>query len=221
MKDRSDAILQSAQAAFLERLLPEREPVLAEMERAAETGGIESGSIPISDPEVGCLLTILTRSIGARRVVEVGTAIGYGALCLARGGEQVEVVSIEADEGRLGSARRYLERAGVADRVRLELGTALDVLRRLQGPFDLAYLDAVKTEYRDYVEILLPKMRPGGLIVADNTLWKGWVADPPPEAARDQNTEALREFDRYLMAHPLLTSLVLPLGDGVAIACVG
>lgn len=220
MKDRNDAILHSAQAAFLERLLPTREPILAEMEAAASPGGAESGSIPISDPEVGRLLTILARSLGARRMVEVGTAIGYGTLCLARASDEAEVVSIEADEGRLALARSYLERAGVVDRVRLEHGKALDVLRRLAGPFDLAYLDAVKTEYRDYVDLLLPKMRRGGLIVADNTLWKGWVADPPPEASRDENTEALREFDRYLMQHPRLTSLVLPLGDGVALACV-
>ena len=230
MKDRADAILQPAQAAFLETLLPRREPILHEMERAAEAGGAESGSIPISDPEVGRLLTILAQFAGAKRVVEVGTAIGYGALCLARGclargclargTDDVEVVSIEYDEGRIALARDYLERAGVLDRVRLEQGKALDVLPRLQGPFDLAYLDAVKTEYRTYVEILIPKMRPGGLIVADNTLWKGWVADPPPEASRDENTEALREFDRYLMSHEKLTSLVLPLGDGVALAAV-
>lgn len=220
MKDRSDAILHSAQAVFLETLLPAREPILAEMEAAAQAGGAEAGSIPISDPEVGRLLTLLARAVGAARVVEVGTAIGYGALCLARGSNDVEVVSIEYDEGRLQTARSYLERAGVADRVRLEQGQALDVLPRLRGPFDLAYLDAVKTEYRDYVEILIPKMRPGGLILADNALWKGWVADPPPEASRDENTEALREFDRFLMAHPRLTSLVLPLGDGVALACV-
>lgn len=220
MKDRADAIVQPAQAAFLETLLPEREPVLAEMEAAAEPGAAESGSIPISDPEVGRLLTILARTVGAKRVVEVGTAIGYGALCLARGSDDLEVVTIEYDAGRIARARDYLERAGVADRVRIEHGKALDVLPRLQGPFDLAYLDAVKTEYRDYVELLIPKIRPGGLIVADNVLWKGWVADPPAEASRDENTEALREFDRYVMAHPKLMSLVLPFGDGLALACV-
>jgi caffeoyl-CoA O-methyltransferase len=211
MKERGGKILRPGQESYLERLLPPRDPLLREMEeKAAEEG------IPISDPEVGRFLGILVRATGARLVLELGTAIGYGALCLARGNPEARVVTVDADPGRLAAARGYLERAGVADRVELVEGAALELLPRLQGMFDLVYLDAVKTEYRRYLDLALPKVRVGGLIVADNLLWKGRVAEPPEE--KDEAAEALWSFNAYLMMHPQLQAVVLPLGDGVGIA---
>ena len=211
MKDRPDAILRTEQARWLDALLPPRDPLLAEMEAwAAEHGS------PISDPEVGRLLAILARARGARRMLEVGTAIGYGAVCLARGAPEARVVTIEKDPQTAAVARGFLGRAGVLERVEVVEGAALDVLPRLEGPFDLVYLDAVKTEYRRYLDLTLPRMAIGGLLVADNMLWKGWVAEPPAE--RDADADALRAFAGYLMMHPQLQSLVLPLGDGVGLA---
>lgn len=220
MKQGSGILLQPAQEAYLERLLPPRDPLLREMEERAARE-----SIPISDPEVGRLLGILARSIcggggggggGARLILEIGTAIGYGALCLARGAPEARVVTIDTDPQRLADARGYLERAGVADRVELIEGAALDVLPGLQGPFDLAYVDAVKKEYRRYLDLLLPKLRVGGVIALDNLLWKGRVAEPPEED--DPDADALRAFNGYLMMHPQLQSLVLPFGDGLGLA---
>ncbi|HYO13529.1 MAG TPA: O-methyltransferase, partial [Thermoanaerobaculia bacterium] len=170
----------------------------------------------ISKPDVGRLLAILTRAVGARLVLEIGTAIGYGTLCLARGNPEAGVVTIDTDPGRLATARGYLERAGVAGRVELVEGAALDVLPRLDGLFDLVYLDAVKTEYRRYLDLVLPRVRLGGLIVCDNLLWKGCVAEPPEEG--DETAEALWSFNGYLMMHPQLQAVVLPLGDGVGVA---
>ncbi|MEM1203350.1 MAG: O-methyltransferase [Acidobacteriota bacterium] len=213
MKVRDDAILRPAQADYLGRLLPDRDPILAEMEHLAAPGGI-----PISDPEVGLLLEILVRSVRPGLVVEVGTAIGYGTLCLARGAADARVLSIDPDAEGLDIARGFLTRAGVQDRVELVEEPALDVLARLEGPVDFVYLDAVKTEYRQYLDLLVPKMSIGGMVVADNLLWQGWVADPPPEAARDPNTEALRAFNRYLVGHPQLRATVLPVGDGLGVA---
>lgn len=211
MKHGDASILRPEQEAYLERLLPPRDPLLKEMEEQARRE-----SIPISDPEVGRLLAILARSTGARRILEIGTAIGYGALCLARGAPEARVVSIDKDPERLATARRYLEQGGVADRVELIEGAALDVLYRLQGPFDLVYIDAVKTEYRRYLDQVIPNLRVGGLIVCDNLLWGGSVAEPPEEDDRD--ADALRAFNGYLMMHPQLQAVVLPLGDGVGIA---
>jgi len=211
MKDRDDAILRPQQAAYLERLLPPRDPLLTEMESVSGEHGI-----PSSDPEVGRLLAILARACGARRMLEVGTAIGYGALCLARAAPEATVVSIDADPGRLRAARGYLERAGVAERVELVEGRALDVLPRLQAPFDLVYLDALKDEYRRYLDLALPLLRVGGLVVADNLLWKGRIAEPPEE--EDRSADAIRTFNGYLMMHPQLQAVVLPLGDGVGVA---
>ena len=211
MKHGQASILHPEQAAYLDRLLPPRDPLLREME---EQGAREN--VPISDPEVGRLLGVLARATGARRILEIGTAIGYGALCLARGAPEALVVTIDKDPGRLATARGYLERAGVAGRVELIEGAALDVLYRLEGPFDLVYIDAVKTEYRRYLDLVLPRLRVGGLIVVDNLLWGGLVAAPPEEDDRD--ADALRAFNGYLMMHPQLQSVVLPLGDGLGLA---
>lgn len=217
MKQGAGILLQPAQERYLERLLPPRDPLLREMEERAARE-----EIPISDPEVGRLLGILARSIGgggergARLILEIGTAIGYGALCLARGAPEARVVTIDSDPQRLADARGYLERAGVADRVELVEGAALEVLPRLSGPFDLAYVDAVKQEYRRYLDLLLPNLRVGGVIVLDNLLWKGRVAEPPDED--DPDADALRAFNGYLMMHPQLQSVVLPFGDGLGLA---
>jgi caffeoyl-CoA O-methyltransferase len=211
MKHGAGILLQAEQERYLERLLPPRDAILREME---ERAGRED--IPISDPEVGRLLGILARITGARRIVELGTAIGYGALCMARGAPEARVVTIDTDPKRLADARGYLERAGVADRVELVEGPALEVLPTLQPPFDFAYVDAVKTDYRRYLDLLVPMIRVGGLIAFDNLLWQGKVADPPDED--DSNADALRAFNGYLMMHPQLQSVVLPYGDGLGLA---
>ena len=211
MKDRADSILRPAQAAYLDRLLPPRDALLAEMESYAAEHGV-----PISDPEVGRLLAILARACRARKILEVGTAIGYGTVCLARGAPEALVLSVDPDPERLAVARGFLERAGVLPRVALVEGEALRVLHEVDGPFDLVYLDALKTEYRRYLDAALPKMSVGGLLLADNLLWKGRVAEPPAE--EDGDTKALRAFNAYLMMHPQLQALVLPFGDGLGVA---
>jgi caffeoyl-CoA O-methyltransferase len=212
MKQPGSPILHSAQESYLDRLLPPRDPLLREMEEMAARD-----DVPISDPEVGRLLAILARATGARLIVEVGTAIGYVTLWLARGAPEARVLSIDIDPQRLATARGFLERGGVADRVELIEGAALDVLYRLPGPIDLAYVDGVKTEYRRYLDLLVPKLRVGGMVVLDNLLWQGRVAEPP-EDEDDPNADALRAFNGYLMMYPQLQALVLPLGDGLGIA---
>lgn len=210
---RKGEIVKPPQEAYLERLLPPRDPILREMEEKAARE-----NIPISDPEVGRTLSVLARATGARVILEVGTAIGYGTLCLARGATEARVITIDKDPGRLATARGFLERAGVADRVELIEGVALEILPRLEGPLDLVYVDAVKTEYRRYLDLLLPKVRVGGLLICDNLLWGGLVADPPDDEPEDDETRALRAFNAYLMMHPQLQSVVLPVGDGLGLA---
>lgn len=212
MKDRPGAILRLEQERYLERLLPPRDPLLAEMEAVAR-----AEDIPISDPEVGRLLELLARSTRARRIVEVGTAIGYGTLCLARGAPEARVSTLDSDPARLARARGFLERGGVGDRVELLLGPALAVLPTLEGPIDLAYVDAAKADYRRCLDLLLPKLAVGGTLVFDNLLWKGHVAEPPAGEA-DETAEVLAAFNGYLMIHPQLRAVVLPLGDGVGLA---
>jgi caffeoyl-CoA O-methyltransferase len=211
MKHGTAAILRPEQEAYLDRLLPPRDPLLREMEERAARE-----DVPISDPEVGKLLGVLARATGARRILEIGAAIGYGAIWLARGAPEARVQSIDVDPERLAVAREYLERAGLADRVELIEGAALEVIHRLDGPFDLVYVDAVKTDYRRYLDSVLPKLRVGGVIVCDNLLWGGRVAAPGED--QDRDADALRAFNGYLMMHPQLQAVVLPLGDGVGLA---
>lgn len=216
MKHGTGVILREEQERYLERLQPPRDPLFAEMEAFAA-----DHDVPIADPEVGRLLEVLTRSRalagGARRVLEVGTAIGYAALILARATPEGRVVTIDRDPEMLERARGYLERGGVLDRVELVKGEALEVLDRLEPPFDLAWIDAEKADYRRYLDRLLPKVAVGGLLLFDNLLWKGRVADPP-EDEDDPEADALRAFNAYLMMHPQLHSQVVPIGDGVGIA---
>jgi caffeoyl-CoA O-methyltransferase len=212
MKHGTASILHPEQEAYLDRLLPPRDALLREMEERAARE-----DIPISDPEVGKLLGILARTTGARRILEIGAAIGYGAIWLARGAPEARVLSVDLDPERLAAARGYLERAGVAERVELIEGAALEVIQRLEGPFDLVYVDAVKTEYRRYLDLTLPKIRVGGLIVVDNLLWGGEVA-APSDGEPSKNADALRSFNGYFMIHPQLQAVLLPLGDGVGLA---
>jgi caffeoyl-CoA O-methyltransferase len=224
-------ILHPDQEAYLDRLLPPRDALLKEMEAL----GAER-SVPISDPEVGRLLQALAGGVcgaggaggrGGGRIVEVGTAIGYGTLCLARGAPAARVITVDRDPERLALARGYLERGGVLDRVDLLEGAALERLALVEGPLDLAYLDGDKREYRRTLDLLLPKLRVGGLVVVDNLLWGGRVAAPSTEADDaddagdaddDPQTEAIRAFNAYFMSHPQLAAVLLPLGDGVGLA---
>ena len=217
MKHGKASILRADQEGYLDRLLPPRDALLREMEEVSRRDGV-----PSADPEVGKLLAILARTTGARQILELGTAIGYGALWLARGAPEARVTTIDVDPDRIARARSYLERGGVLGRVDLLQGKALEVLPRLPGPFDLVFIDAIKTEYRRYLDHVLPKVRVGGLLVFDNLLWGGLVAAPPDEddenTESDEDADALRAFNGYLMMHPQLDAIVLPVGDGLGVA---
>lgn len=213
MKDHADSILKTAQARYLERQLPARDPLLSEMEALAA-----AENIPISDPEVGLLLQMLVRSSSAQRVLEVGSAIGYGTLWMVRGGETTVVTAIDRDPVRQEVATGFLERAGVSNRVEAVIGEALEALRNLAPPFDLVYLDADKKDYIRLLDFSLQLLRVGGLVVIDNLLWKGQVADPPEDAAsEDPQAETLRAFNGYFAMHPQIDSLILPIGDGLGL----
>ncbi len=211
MKSGLGTLVRREQEEYLVRLLPPRDALRREIELQAERDGV-----PISDPEVGRLLETLAAASRARRIVEVGGAIGYGAICLARGAPGAVVESIESDPVRAAAARSYLERAGLAERVTVIEGDALEVLRRREGPIDLAYVDCVKTDYRRYLDLLLPHLVVGGMLVFDNVLWKGQVAVEAEEEGPE--ARALRAFNGYLMIHPQLAAVILPLGDGVGLA---
>lgn len=209
-------ILDPVVADYLSALYPPSDPLLAEMERKGEADGV-----PIVLRDGGLVLGVLARAVGARRVVECGTAIGVSTLHLARAvGEGGTVITFDVDPDRQATARAYLERAGVADRVDLRLEPALDGLRGVEGPFDLAFIDAIKSEYAGYVELVLPRLRVGGMIVIDNALMGGSVAagERTGGAWAQRDIDALRDLNAALVARDDLATVVLPVADGMTVA---
>src|SRR5215212_7387701 len=212
MKDRIDAILRRNQAEYLETLLPPRDALLEQMEKFAH-----ENNHPIADPEVAQLMRGLVRMKHPRRILEVGTNIGYSVIVLGRESDPESVIeTIEIDHNTLTSARRFVAEAALPCRVVFHEGAALDVLPRLTGPFDFVFIDCVKTEYEDYLDALLPKLERGAVIVCDNLLWKGRVA----AGEHDPNTDALRAFNKRLASDPRLITSILPLGDGTGVSVV-
>jgi caffeoyl-CoA O-methyltransferase len=169
-------------------------------------------------PEQGAFLTILTASLGVRRAVEVGTFTGYSALCIARGlAEGGELLCCDVSEEWTALARQAWQRAGVADRVTLRIAPAVETLRSLpsQPHLDLAFIDADKPGYRAYAEELIPRMRPGGLLLVDNVLWGGSVLDPRSDR---RDVEHIRAFNDWLAAEPRVECVLLPIADGLTVA---
>jgi predicted O-methyltransferase YrrM len=212
MKDRIDAILRRNQAEYLETLLPPRDALLEHIEKFAD-----ENDHPIADPEVAQLMRVMVRTKRPRRVLEVGTNIGYSVITIGRECDpDVVLETIEIDHNTLTTAKRFIAEASLPCRVVFHEGAALDVLPRLTGPFDLVFIDCVKTEYKDYLDALLPKMKQGGVILCDNLLWKGRVA----AGDHDAPTDALRAFNQRLMNDPRLITSILPLGDGTGVSVV-
>jgi predicted O-methyltransferase YrrM len=210
MKAKLDAIIKLDQAEYLDQLLTQSDPLLAEMEAYAA-----EHDVPIADREVSRFLEITARISGARRVLEIGMAIGYSVVHLARGvGAEGTVVTIEPNDEMISAASGYLKRAGVLDRVEIERGKALEVMPNLEETFDLLFIDAVKEEYSQYLDLGLQRLRTGGVVIVDNLLWGGKVATRDTESA----TVALREFNGYFINHPQLLAEVLPVGDGLGYA---
>jgi predicted O-methyltransferase YrrM len=212
MKARLDAIIHREQAEYLERLLPANTGIIAEMEADAEKNGV-----PIADREVALFLEITARAMNAKRILEIGMAIGYAVVHLAQGlPPDGLIVTIEPNDEMIRRAEDYLTRAGVRERVRIERGRALEVIPKLKETFDLVYLDALKEEYSGYLDEALPLLRVGGVVVADNVLWGGQVAGKVRSQDQQASTKALREFNRHFINHPQLRAEVLSFGDGIA-----
>jgi caffeoyl-CoA O-methyltransferase len=208
-------IVTEAVARYTDELRAAPDPVLTEME---QHGAREH--IPIVVPQTGALLHVLALACRPRRIVEVGTAIGVSTLYLARalppGGT---ITSFEVDEQRHRAARRYLERAGVADRAELRLQDAREGLAESNEQFDMAFIDGVKAQYGDYFDQLMPRLRDGGLLVVDNVLRGGAVADGVGDGRlSDEEIQTARAFNERLLLRERLTGTVTPVGDGLLIA---
>ena len=211
MKARLDAIIQMNQAEYLDALHTQSNPLLIEMESFGSQHGV-----PSADREVARFVEITARVTKAKRALEIGMAIGYTTTHLARAvGAGGEVVTIDPSDEMIKAAEGYLTRAGLRDRVRIERGKALEVMPGLSDTFDLVFIDAMKEEYTGYLDLALPRLRSGGVVIVDNLLWGGQVAGEIRAPDQEASTKALREFNQYFVNHPLLLAEVLSVGDGL------
>lgn len=177
--------------------------------------------LPLVDAEVGALLRVLAIAVQARRILEIGTAIGYSGLWLAGAlPADGSLLTMEYDEARVRLAREHFARAGFADRVNVMAGDAQRLLAKVSGPFDLVFQDGDKKAYLPMLDRLVELLRPGGLLVTDNVLWSGevvpgFVAKPHHNAA---DTRAIVDYNERIGNHPSLLTSIVPLRDGVAIS---
>jgi caffeoyl-CoA O-methyltransferase len=187
---------------------------LALIEETRELGAVAGMQIA---PEQGAFLTLLTRLIGARSAVEVGTFTGYSSLCIARGlPADGRLLCCDVSEEWTAIARRAWETAGVADRIELRIAPGADTLRALPEAetIDLGFIDADKPAYPVYYEEILKRLRPNGVVLIDNVLWDGRVVQPD---ADDDNTRAIRAFNDMVAADDRVEAVMLPLADGLTL----
>jgi caffeoyl-CoA O-methyltransferase len=192
------------------------DPLLKELatETATRLGRISGMQIA---PEQGTFMGLLARAIGARYAVEIGTFTGYSAICVARAlPPDGRMLCCDVSEEWTAIARRYWEKAGIAEKITLKLAPAIDTLRALPAddPIDFAFIDADKTNYRLYYEEVLKRTRPNGLILIDNVLWNGAVIDPRVQGG---DTQAIRELNDFLATDRRIDIVMLPISDGLTI----
>jgi caffeoyl-CoA O-methyltransferase len=196
---------------YIYSLLPKRDAVISEIEQYAA-----EHDVPIVGPAVARLLTLLVHVSGAKRIFEMGSAIGYSTVWLAAAaGPEGEIFYTDGSAGNADRARGYLERAGLAGRVKIQVGDAAMLLKQTPGEFDFIFNDINKHQYPEAFRLAATRLRRGGLLVTDNTLWSGKAARPA--AADDANTRGVQELNRMAFSSPELYSVLIPLRDGVTV----
>jgi caffeoyl-CoA O-methyltransferase len=194
---------------YIYKLLPKRDAVVTKMERYAK-----EHDVPIIGPAVARMLYLLTQISGAKRIFEMGSAIGYSTIWLARAaGPKAEIYYTDGDLANAARARNYFRRAGVEKRIRVMTGDAVELIDHVHGKFDMIFIDVNKHQYPAALRKALPRLKSGGLLLTDNTLWSGRVA----RKAKDANTQGVQRFNREIYASKKLFPVIIPLRDGVAV----
>jgi caffeoyl-CoA O-methyltransferase len=164
----------------------------------------------------GRVLAMFSRMIRPRVVLEIGTYLGYSALCFAEGlADGGKVITLDVNEETNKVARSFVEKSEYADRIDFRLGPATEIIPTLDETFDLVFIDADKPNYSNYYNLIFDKARPGGFIIADNVLWSGKVLD----AEKDENTQALHDFNQMVQADDRVSNVLLPIRDGLMVVC--
>ena len=194
--------------------IDEEDPVLTELDR--ETNLKVLGARMISGHLQGQVLTMLTKMIRPKSILELGTFTGYSAICLAKGlPEDGKLITIEVDDELESLAANYFEKAGVAHLIEQKIGAATELIPSLDQSFDLVFIDADKREYVEYYQLLIEKMQAGAYLIADNTLWSGKVLDKPRHD--DRQTIGILEFNKLVKNDDRVEKVILPLRDGMTV----
>ena len=202
-------ILNANVEKYLNDLLPKRDAVLTAMEKRAQ-----KYNIPIIGPACARLLYFVTQLSGAKRIFEMGSAIGYSTIWLARAaGDGAEVFYTDGDAENAKTAKGYIEQAGVQNRIKILVGDALKLLDETPGNFDVIFIDVDKHQYPAALKQAIPRVRQGGLIITDNTLWSGKVT----RTAKDPDTKGVQQFNKLTYGSAELFPILVPLRDGVTI----
>ena len=216
MTRRTEQLSQELHAYLIEHSSPPdavlRELADETLRRYPDAAGMQIG------PEQGTFMTLLAQLTGARSAIEVGTFTGYSSICVARGlAEGGQLICCDVSDEWTSLARQYWQKAGVADRIELRLGPGLDTLRALpaSAEFDFAFIDADKTGYVGYWDQIVPRIRPGGAILVDNTLSHGRVINLADD---DANVQGIRDFNDHARADSRVDLVLLPIGDGLTLA---
>ncbi|CCJ34622.1 O-methyltransferase [Caloramator australicus] len=199
---------------YIRGLIQQKDEILLELEDYAA-----KNSVPIIHKEVGQLLKILIKGNDVKNILEVGTAIGYSAILMAKACEDCKITSIERDETMLNKAMENINKANLNNRIKIIFGEAGEVLPNLEGKFDLIFLDAAKGHYIHFLPDCLRLLKDGGMLISDNVLFRGMIATN--ELVKRRKITIVKRLRRYLDAisnHPNLETVVLPIGDGLAIS---
>ncbi|MBV9242010.1 MAG: O-methyltransferase [Acidobacteria bacterium] len=204
--------IKNALTDYAESKTSGESPILAELREYCYRE--MSDSAMLSGFYQGRVLSMLSHMIGPRVILEIGTYLGYSALCLAEGlADGGKLISLDVNEETNKVARSYVARTPYADRIEFLLGPATDLIANIKGPFDLVFIDADKTNYSNYYDLVIDRLRPGGFIIADNVLWSGKVLD----AVKDEDTQALSDFNEKVLADERIENVLVPIRDGLMV----
>ncbi|QUH20625.1 O-methyltransferase [Alkaliphilus sp. B6464] len=200
---------------YIRGILPSNEGLFREMELYAD-----ENHVPIVHKEVGVLLQVITKSIRATKVLEVGTAIAYSTLLFCEAmGDNGHITTIERNAKRICLARENIKKANKTNNIHLLEGDATEILKSLEGKYDLIFLDGAKGHYKDFLNDCINLLNPGGLLISDNILYKGMVATDELVVRRQRTiVNRMREYLQYICNHPQLDTSIIPIGDGLAIS---
>jgi len=195
---------------YLDSLRPKRYPLFYELEKKSAADGF-----PAVGPEVGTLLQLLVKAIGAEYIMELGSGFGYSALWMAQAlSENGRIILTDSNEENMRAAKKNFEIMKLSDKMEFKLGNALDIFSRETGQFDLVFNDVDKEEYCEVIRLAHARLRQGGLLITDNTLWYGKVAEDDP----DETTQAILEHNRLLKEDDRFLTMQIPLRDGLSIS---